>query len=398
MDRTVERVREDVTSGAFTRGAQVVVIHHGRVMADLALGDDGAGRPVTPESVFRVYCSIKPVVALAVARAIRDGLVDLDEPLEAHLPAMVGLRGGVTARHVLTHTAGLHRPPAPQMEVVPPEKRRALLERMLRPQGWQVGVDAGFSEYTGWFVLGWLLEKLTGEPLREHLRATVLDPLTLADTWIGMTERQYRAIEARLGVTHDLSGPRPMPMLLERSLRWCTETNPAHGGYSTATDLARFYMALLDRLGGAGSDALPSSKMLRRFTSTARPPVYDQALGRVCPFGLGFMTSLGDHFFGDVCTSATFGHSGYIGASFAFADPFEELVIAVIYNGIVAPEFITSRRIALVKGIYADLGLGSDPAVGDRSWVGELRDPVEVGVAVEDADFEVRGVAAPDAG
>jgi CubicO group peptidase (beta-lactamase class C family) len=360
MDRTAQRVQEDAASGASSRGLQVVVTHHGREVANLVCGEDGAGRPMTPETVSRVYCSIKPLVAIGVAAAIQDGLLTLDEPLEAHLPAVIGLSDGVTARHVLTHTAGLHLPTAPQMEVVVPNKRRDLLERMMRQPGWRVGVDAAFSEYTGWIMLGWLLEALSGEPLREYLKMTVLDPLDLSNTWIGMTDAEYRAVSPRLGVSHDLRGPKPMPMLLETSPRWCTETNPAHGGYSTATDLAHFYCTLLDWCADTNKGAVERQGLMQTFTSTNRTPTYDRTLGRVCPWGLGFMTSLRDHVFGEVCSSTSFGHSGYMGASFAFADPGHDLVVAAIYIGIERPQVIASRRIALVRDIYDDLGLVTD--------------------------------------
>jgi CubicO group peptidase (beta-lactamase class C family) len=360
MDRTRQRLQKEATSGASTRGVQVVVTHRGREVLNLACGEDGVGRPMTPETVSRVYCSIKPMVAIAVAAAIQDGLLTLDEPLEAHLPRVIGLSDGVTARHVLTHTAGLHLPTAPQMEVVVPSKRRDLLERMMRQPGWRVGIDAAFSEYTGWIILGWLLEAVSNEPLREYLRATVLDPLNLTDTWIGMTDAEFRAVVPRLGVSHDLCGPKPMPMFLEASPRWCTETNPAHGGYSTAADLARFYGTLLDWRVDTSNGAGDRQGLVHTFTSTHRVPTYDKTLGRVCPWGLGFMTSLGDHKFGEVCSTTTFGHSGYMGASFAFADPDQDVVIAAIHNGIERPQFIASRRIALVRDIYDDLGLVTD--------------------------------------
>jgi CubicO group peptidase (beta-lactamase class C family) len=213
-------------------------------------------------------------------------------------------------------------------------------------------------------VLGWLLEDATGEELRPHLRRTILDPLGLHDTWIGMTPEQFRTVLPRLGVNFDLRDLQGFPMLIERSERMCTETNPAHGGYTTASDLAHFYAALLQRLAGHGHDALPSPATLQRFCSTARPPVHDAVLDRVCSYGLGFMTSLADHAFGPMCSPTSFGHSGNVGSSFAFADPDHDLAIAVIFNGIVDHESAFLRRPVLVGALYTDLGL--DPPTVDH--------------------------------
>ena len=316
---------------------------------------------MTPRTVFRVYCTIKPVLAVAVAKAVDGGLVDLDEPLDQRFPEIRGVAGGVTPAHVLTHTAGLHRPMGLEMELVAPAKRRSVVEGSSRPPTWRIGADAAYSEYVGWHVLGWLLEDVTGEPLGPYLRRTLLAPLGLDDTWIGMAPEEYRAVLPRLGVNHDLRDLQGFPLLAERGERMCTEVNPAHGGYTTARDLAHFYAQLCERLSGAGADALPSSATLQRFCSTVRPPTYDQVLDRVCPYGLGFMTSLADHAFGEVCSASSFGHSGNVGSSFAFADPDHALAVAVVFNGIVDHESAFVRRPALIRALYADLAEPSEP-------------------------------------
>jgi CubicO group peptidase (beta-lactamase class C family) len=244
------------------------------------------------------------------------------------------------------------------MEAIAPDRRRALLETMPRPDGWHLGIDAAFSEYTAWYVLGWLLETLTAQPIREYLRETILDPLGLNDTWIGMTDSDYDAVLPRLGMAHDLRGPKPMPMLLETTKRWCTEINPAHGGYTTASNLARFYDTIVAALTNrAQHRALPNAELLTTFCSAARPRVYDQVLDRECTFGLGFMTDLRDHLFGDACSTTMCGHSGYLGTTFGIADPHHDLALAVIQNGIVMPEFTVTRRAALLQTIYEDLDL-----------------------------------------
>lgn len=367
FERTLTRLEEEVDEGLFTRGAQVCVVADGEQVLDVALGDSGTGQPMTSTTVFRVYCTIKPFLAVAVARAVDDGLVDLDERLDQRFPGVLGLAGGVTPTHVLTHTAGLHRPMGMEMELVAPARRRSVVEARSRPPGWRIGADAAYSEYVGWHVLGWLLEEVSGESLRPYLRRTLLDPLGLDDTWIGMAPEEYRAVLPRLGVSHDLRDLQGFPLLAERGERMCTEVNPAHGGYTTARDLAHFYARLCERLGGGGLDALPSPVTLRRFCSTVRPPTYDQVLDRVCPYGLGFMTSLADHAFGDVCSPSSFGHSGNVGSSFAFADPDHALAVAVVFNGIVDHESAFVRRPALMRALYADLG-----AVGEQD-----EEPVE---------------------
>src|SRR4051794_36680723 len=198
--RTLERLETELDQGLFTRGAQMVVEIAGERVFDVALGDAGTGDPMSPEHIFRVYCTIKPVLAVAVARLVDTGALSLDEPLADRLPDVVGVTDGVTLRHVLTHTAGLHMLRGLEMELVKPDKRRRVVERTRRPTAWRVGIDAAYSEYGAWNTVGFLVEAVTGDPLREHLRARVLDPLALRDTYVGMTADDYRAVFPRLGV------------------------------------------------------------------------------------------------------------------------------------------------------------------------------------------------------
>jgi hypothetical protein len=79
-------------------------------------------------------------------------------------------------------------------------------------------------------------------------------------------------------MNHQFLNGRMYPMVVERSRRMATETNPAHGGYANARDLAIFYDCLLDRLSGGGNDALPPAAVLSEFCATARPSTYDDIL------------------------------------------------------------------------------------------------------------------------
>jgi CubicO group peptidase (beta-lactamase class C family) len=357
FDQTLHRIEMQLEDGLFTRGAQMTVEVGGERVVDIAIGDNGVGEAMSPEHVFRVYCTIKPVTVLAIASLLERGEVTLDEPLSARLPQSPMLEGGVTLRHVLTHTAGLHRPMGIEMEMLTTAKREQALQKARRPSDWRLGVDAAYSEYVGWHVLGWLLEAVSGQPLREYLRDTVLAPRGLDSTWIGMSRDEYRAVLPRLGVNADMRNLGGFPMLFERSSRVCTETNPAHGGYTNARDLARFYSSLLATLDERDEAAglAPSTATLWAFVTPQRPRVYDKVLDRDCTFGFGFMTDLHEHAFGDRCSDASFGHSGNVGASFAFADPERDLAVGVVFNGLVGHEAAFLRRRALINALYADL-------------------------------------------
>ncbi len=72
----------------------------------------GRSEPVTPDTVFQVGSVSKPVTALAALRLVQEGILDLDEDLNASLvswkvPTNRTGPSRVTLRHLLSHTAGL---------------------------------------------------------------------------------------------------------------------------------------------------------------------------------------------------------------------------------------------------------------------------------------------------
>lgn len=349
---TLGRIEADIDEGLFTRGAQVCVSVGGKRVLDVAIGDAGVGEEVRPETLFKVYCSIKPVTAVAVARLVDAGEIGLDDRLGRWLPVerFAALeRDDVSIRHLLTHTAGLHLLSGVAVEMATPERRERLARSAVRPPGWHVGKDAAYAEFLAWYLLGRVIEEITETPLREHLRAAVLEPYGLTDTFVGMTEAEYEANSPRIGVNFDLRGWKPFPMLVERTPASSTPTNCAFGGYTTGRDLAAFYDAVLGELSRGGT--------LATFCSTVRAPVFDQVLDRECAYGLGFMTELSGHQFGRYPSPSAFGHSGNVGSSFAFADPDHDLSAAVVFNGIVDADSAFVRRPALVRAVYRDLGL-----------------------------------------
>ena len=72
--------------------------------------EDG-GQPVTPETIFRIGSTSKPIAAFVIMRLVDQGLLDLDTPISEILPdfqlSEPGAVDQITLRLLLSHQSGL---------------------------------------------------------------------------------------------------------------------------------------------------------------------------------------------------------------------------------------------------------------------------------------------------
>ncbi len=238
-------------------GLAVGVVRNGSLQffSTHGLADVPSGRPIDPDTVFRVGSITKPFTAIAVLQLVEEGLVDLDAPAEDCLRSFRLVPADpawppVTLRHLLTHTSGI-------LEL---RRRRDLLRPMFietarpgRPvpdlaEYYRHGLRVSTAPGTRWRYVGHnfaaagqLVQDITGWPLDRYLRDRVFSPLGMTDTELIPSPR----LRARLASGYTLG---------RRGLRTTPYTDlvlaAAGGACSTAGDLARFMAALL----GGGSN------------------------------------------------------------------------------------------------------------------------------------------------
>ncbi len=348
--------------GAIVHGFQLSVSLRGELVADIASGVARPGVPMTTGTISRQHCAAAPLIALAVAQLVSACALGLDQPLHRFIPQLKsGGKDRLTLRHVLTHTAGLHASDEAAKVLRSDDDIVEAIGKEPLPDGWVVGAKAAFSSFSGWQVVGMVVEKVAGRPLREHLREALFLPLDMADTWVGMSADDYERIDERLGVLYIQeefpgSGPVPLePMWHDLTPETCMVAAPS-GGYGSARDLRRFYEVMLDHDQLADLTAV-EPQILEQLVSPQRSGMYDSGLQRVCDYGLGFMVNLPGHQFGGACSTRSYGHSGLQGASVAFADEANQLVVVVVPNDILVWRKSAERRQAIVDAVYDDLAI-----------------------------------------
>jgi CubicO group peptidase (beta-lactamase class C family) len=196
---------------------------------------------------YRIGSITKTFTAVLVLRLRDEGLLDLGDPLEKHLPG-TGV-GEATVAELLAHTAGLAaETPAPWWERTPgslrPELSDVLGEQpLLHPAG-----RRHHYSNTGYTLLGALVAEVRGTAWEDVLRDEILEPLGLH-----RTSTRPQAPHAGGWAVHPWADA-----LLPEPAEDLGRMAPAGQLWSTTGDLARFAAFLArgdDRVLGARSVA-----------------------------------------------------------------------------------------------------------------------------------------------
>jgi CubicO group peptidase (beta-lactamase class C family) len=291
-----ERIR--ALAGEGVPGVVVLVAGPEGVRAAGAAGlADIAGRVrAWPGMVCPWFSMTKVVTATAAMRLAERGLLDLDAPIAGHVPALrqvrpAGWASRITARHLLTHSAGLANPipvrwvhPADQPAPDPDKFLRGLLAQHRRLR-FAPGTRARYSNL-GPLVLAAALTTATGQPFTDLIAAEILRPLGMAATAFSYTPQTQSL--AAVGYHPRRS---PMRLLLPRwaigapAGRWISlqpflVDGPAYGGLvGPADELARFLQLHLrdGELDGTRILSQQSAAAMRQITMPGRR--YDLGLG-----------------------------------------------------------------------------------------------------------------------
>jgi CubicO group peptidase (beta-lactamase class C family) len=161
-----------------------------------------ARTPATDETVYLIGSTFKAQSTLALLQQMERGAFRLDDPVRRWLAPYRIRREErdqpVTFRHLLTHTSGLPAAFGAHSvwgETTPPPLGayvRDSLELVARPGSEPVYSNVGFA------LVGWLVERLSGVPYADYVRARVWEPLGMTSTAFAPTP----AMEERLAIPY----------------------------------------------------------------------------------------------------------------------------------------------------------------------------------------------------
>jgi D-alanyl-D-alanine carboxypeptidase len=159
----------------------------GAWVAARGLADRDAGREMQAEDLLRIGSITKTFTATVVLQLAEEGLISLDDTLEAYFPDMPHA-GEITVRQLLNHTSGIWDDYG--------EEFMAIAENdMLKEWGPQELLDVTLSfdpdlqpgerfhyANANYILAGMLIEQVTGNDLAVELQERIFEPLGLAHT------------------------------------------------------------------------------------------------------------------------------------------------------------------------------------------------------------------------
>lgn len=351
--------------------AQLAIRHKGELVHAAAFGyldPETCKNPTRLDSLFDLASLTKLFTTTAFMSLVEAGQVGLDTPVHTVLPEFDGLRpiapyenpldrgktvsvsdqpgqvdaGKIAFRNLLIHNSGL---PAWRPFKDQPDSQSAVRLAFETFFSYLPGERIVYSD-VGLILLGLALERLTGSPLEEVIRARATSPLGLEST-------RYLPVANGPYETGNIA---PTEFCVWRNRRICAEVHDesawrlggvaGHAGmFSNAGEVALFGQSFLD------------GRLLRPATiaEMIRPQAQFDGVRR----GIGFaLWSADPEASSNPFSPRTFGHTGFTGTSL-WIDPQRELVVALltdeVYHGRTG-RGIAALRVTVHQAIVERIG------------------------------------------
>src|ERR1700744_506913 len=320
LERVSDYMRNEIATGKIP-GAIVLIEQHGRpgYYEKFGVRDVESKRPITEDTIFRLYSMSKPITSVAAMMLVQDGKLRLDDPLSKYIPAFADVRVGVekrddsgkvtlgleplrhpiTIEDLLRHTSGLPygfygesavRKLYANADLFEGDFDNAQFAARLAKLPLEEQPETLWDYGHSTDILGRVIEVVSGKSLFQFEKQRLLDPLGMNDTAFYVADESKRPLIAQPmpddRFTSPLAGVRD-PMVRRR---W--ESGGA-GVVGTVGDYARFAQMLLN--GGTldgrrylkpETVALMTSDHIGPETKIARDYFYFP--GADSGFGLGF--------------------------------------------------------------------------------------------------------------
>jgi len=326
-------------------GASIIVARKGKIVLSETFGmmDKKANKPMQPDTIFRIYSMSKPITSVAAMMLYEQGKLKLDDPISKYIPEFKELKvysesgkhdGQVrqmSVRDLLRHTSGLTYGYFGNTAVDKMYRAKGVLNRKSSLQDMVnelSGIPLLYQPGTKWHysvstdVLGYLVQKVSGQPLDEFFWQNIFEPLDMKDTAFHVPNEKVNRFAACYGPRQNgglkiVDEPTTSRYLIQAKL-----FSGGGGLVSTARDYLRFSQMLLNK-GQLDGTQLLRCETVEMMTSSQLPDSVKRGEGE--GFGLGFSVRLRDGKF----PQGEYGWGGAASTHF-WISPKDELIVIAL--------------------------------------------------------------------
>lgn len=327
----VDTLLERGIAGGLFPAAVYLVLRRGRIAARGAFGlaqpDASPPVPATLETIFDMASVSKPITATLLLQCVEEGRLHLGQTVADFLPeAAESPVGPVSLRQLATHTSGL----PPWKPLYKTEAASPVADILVTPLEAEPGTRYAYSDL-GYILLGEILARVTERPLDRLAQKRIFAPLGMArsgycpeaalhPTIAATANCAWREGKTLVGEVHDANA---------HSMGGVA----GHAGlFSTALDMARFALALVDALTASPLGLPPLLHPLARRLAAENqidPTIGGHSIGWFTPPN-GMLPR------GDLLSMRAFGHTGFTGTLLLF-DPEYDLILLLLTNRVYSP-------------------------------------------------------------
>ena len=170
-------------------GCAVGVVRDGRLVYKRGFGMANLDYdvPNTPSTRFNLASVSKPFTAMSIALLAQQGKLSLDDDIRKHVPEMPKYDETVTIRHLIHHTSGIREYQAlvlfGGLGTDNAYSPKAILNTLARQKNisFKPGSKYQYSN-SGYFLLGIIVERVSGKSLRAFAEENIFKPLGMKNT------------------------------------------------------------------------------------------------------------------------------------------------------------------------------------------------------------------------
>ncbi len=191
LERRIEEAVVSVTKEGGIAGVAVGVMHDGKQIFAKGYGQANIEHnvPVKPNTVFGIRSVTKQFTATSIMLLLEEGRISLEDKLSKFMPDFS--RGDeVTIRYLLIHTSGIRNfTSSPEWSATNGTNRLdrrtdEMLQLILRqtpPYDFDPGTKYSYNN-SGYFILGAIVEKISGMPLGEFYKERIFDKVSMTNS------------------------------------------------------------------------------------------------------------------------------------------------------------------------------------------------------------------------